>query len=74
MENKLNYQIYREDGELMGATKHGEDAACLVAFVGDGAYVKVNGKIVWSEGKEEFPASDSWDGCADIMASRYLGL
>lgn len=70
MTTNLAFSIYSEYGELMAKTKYAEDAASVVAFLGEGSTIKVGKQSVWFEGDEEFPASDSYDGVAAIITKR----
>lgn len=48
-----------------------EEAACLVAFLGDGATIRFSHTLVfWTEGKEELPAAESFDNVAEIVHAR----
>jgi len=66
----LNWKVYNGEGELMGATHHAEDAAALVAIIGEDAAVKYGRLVVWNEGLEDFGASESYDAAAEIMCNR----
>lgn len=57
--------------EYRAATKHVEEAACLVAFLGDGATIRCEHSLVlWHEGKEELHASESYDRVAQVVHAR----
>ncbi len=62
------WKVYR-GGKYVAACKHAEDAACLVAL--SGGEVRHGHKlVVWREGKEEFPAGESYDRAAAVMFER----
>ena len=67
--------VINPQGELVATMKHGEDAACLVAFYGDGAKIRRHGSnvILWHEGHEEFPAAESYDGVCSVITRRHVG-
>lgn len=65
----LPYKIYR-DGKMVGQALYAEDAANMAGFRGEGGIIKINGRIVWREGKEVLWAADSADGAAEIMHIR----
>lgn len=68
MASAPRWKVYNPQGEYVAACKHVEDAACLVAFYGDGATIRdghgIRG-IVWHEGKEGQPAAESYDHVAE---------
>lgn len=64
-------KIYNPAGDYVAACKHGEDAACLMAFYGDGATIRSgHSKIVWTEGGEAQPAGESYDFVATTVFER----
>lgn len=64
-----DFKIYR-DGEYVASCKYAEDAACL-AGMSEGTVVKYRHRqVIWREGVEDFFASESWDGAAEVMSSR----
>ena len=66
-------KIYDKNGEYLAACKRAEEAAALMAFLGDGSSVR-NGHqkshTVWIEGKEKKSASESYDFVAQIVYER----
>lgn len=71
--SKLDWKIFNASHEMIGSTMHAEDAAALVAMHTDG-YVKWNhAVIVWREGRESQPASESYDFAAGCMLARMRG-
>jgi hypothetical protein len=60
----LSWYVYNSDGERIGATVHGEDAAALVSVIGKGATIRRLGILVWTEGVDGL-ASDSFE---DVVA------
>lgn len=69
MPSPLIFKVYL-GGEYRGATKYAEDAAALAGGTGKGSIIKYGGRIVWREGKEEFSASESYDGVRMVMFRR----
>jgi hypothetical protein len=63
-------KIYR-NGKYIAACKHTEDAAAICGMT-EGTQVRYghSGPIIFTEGKEEVWAGDSWDGAAIIMEQR----
>ena len=66
----LPYFVHNEDGALVARTLHGEDAAALVAILGDGATIRVHGSVLWHEGHEDQPAGESYDHVARLLEER----
>jgi hypothetical protein len=67
------FKVYNPSGDYVAACKHGEDAAAIVAGYGDGATIRDGHSkrdIVWTEGAESFPAGESYDGVALLIAER----
>jgi hypothetical protein len=65
------FKVYSPDGEYIAACKDVEDAACLVAFRGDGATIRINHKrVVWTEGLEQQTAGESYDYVRDVVSER----
>ena len=68
------FKVYNEGGKYLASCHHADDAAALVALRGgtvrDGHLRK---SIIWTEGAEEFPASESYDGAAAVMWDRITG-
>ena len=66
------FKVYLEN-DYRGSLHYLEDAAALVACIGDGATVRDGHRkaaTVWTEGAEDFPASESYDGAAEVMRGR----
>jgi len=68
----LPFRIYAR-GELMGAVAYAEDAAALVAVMGDGAKIVTSAGTVWREGEESQPAGESYDYVAQVIEERAKG-
>lgn len=69
------FKIYTARNEYIGAVKHAEDAACLVALHGAGATIRLNHRfVVWHEGKEHIGAAESYDEVASTIQSRLDAL
>jgi hypothetical protein len=67
------FKIYDSKGDYRAACKLAEDAACLVAFLGDGATIRAGHgvkNIVWREGREDCPAAESYDHVAKTARLR----
>ncbi|MBO6901397.1 MAG: hypothetical protein JJ864_08625 [Rhizobiaceae bacterium] len=62
------WKVYR-DGEYVAACKYAEDAAVLVSAAG-GVVKHGHSLVVWTEGKENFSAGESYDQAAALMESR----
>ena len=56
-------------GNYVAACGDGVIAASVASMTSEGV-VKVEGRIVWREGKEDFPAGDSYDAAGDVMRER----
>jgi len=59
-------KVHNPSGEYIASCKHYEDAACLVASYGDGAFVKHadlsrRNDVIWREGAERIAAGESYD-------------
>jgi hypothetical protein len=73
MASSPQLKIFNSLGEYIGCMKHGEDAACICASYGKGATIRYGHSkrnTVWSEGAEEFSASESPDRVAKVIADR----
>jgi hypothetical protein len=65
------FKIYTADGEYTAACKYVEDAAALVAILGDGATIRPDHhKPAWTEGAEEFSAGESYDRVGEVVYER----
>lgn len=67
---KLPYKVHNPAGVHVADCKHVEEAACLVAFLGDDASIRVGPLVVWHEGKEDQPAGESYDQVAQTVHDR----
>lgn len=57
--------------DYRAACKYIEEAACLVSFLGDGATIRADhALIVWREGQEDQPASESYDHVTQVVHAR----
>jgi hypothetical protein len=72
MEPTLRWEVYRE-GNIRAACFYPEDAAALVAVLGNGTTIEFKGITVWREGLEEIPASESYDTVAEVCYKRIGG-
>lgn len=69
MASAPKYKIYSGVGEYVASCKYLEDCAAFAAFRGDGTTVRVDhGPVIWTEGKEEIRAGESYDRAAEIMS------
>lgn len=65
------WKLYSVGSEYVGCMKYREDAAAMVSILGVGATVRYDHRlVVWTEGKEEFSASESYDRAGEIMEQR----
>lgn len=70
MARSPEFKIYNRN-EYVAACKYAEDAAALVAILGDGAKIKYgHSLVVWREGKEGINTGDNYDKAAAIMWTR----
>ena len=70
MASSPQFKIYRGK-EYVAACKYAEDAAALVAILGDDATVRYgHSMVVWREGQERFLAGTSYDDAAREMFDR----
>ena len=66
-----DWKVYDARGRYQAATKEPEAAAVLVSFYGYGATVRFNHAwIVWTEGKEQQEAAESYDYASVLMITR----
>jgi hypothetical protein len=64
-------KVYAASGEYIAACKHATDAAAVVAARGVGATIRDGHKlVVWQEGSEAQPASESFDFVAGLVDGR----
>jgi hypothetical protein len=61
-------KVYRL-GEYVASCKYPEDPAALVTCMG-GEIRAGHSRVVWTEGKEEFSAGESYDGVRDLCVAR----
>jgi hypothetical protein len=47
----LEFCVHDAGGELLAAAVHVEDAAYLASRVGEGATVRLHGRVVWTDGQ-----------------------
>lgn len=71
----LRFKVYRHGSTKLAAScRHAEEAAAVVGM--SGGVVKVDGRIVFRQGREvgneldEVDASESWEGAARVMEER----
>ena len=67
------YKIYNSSNEYIASVKHVEDAAVLASANGDGTTIRVGHAkrdIVWLEGQEQMPASESFDFVDQTISGR----
>lgn len=67
----LNFRVYNQDRQIVGALRWAEDAAALAGSMGAGTTIRIANKLVWHEGREKFSAAESYDGAAIIMLDRW---
>jgi hypothetical protein len=66
----LDWTVTNSSGETIAKLRHLEDAAALVALQGDGAKIRFGRVVLWREGSEDYSASESYDGVAELCYSR----
>ncbi len=70
------WKVYTADGQYMASCKYPEHAAILMGsgfMFGEGATIRdghSRAGILWTEGAEGFPASESFDRCVEVMVER----
>lgn len=69
----MNYAIYNPDGKCTARLLYVEDAAMLVAMLGEGYTIRVGRTIVWHEGHEEFSAAESYGQAVGMLLHRRAG-
>jgi len=77
MAGSPDWKVYSAANEYLAACKHPEDAACLASFNGDGTTIRWGHSkrfTLWTEGKEQIPASESYDIVCDTMLGRLSVL
>jgi hypothetical protein len=70
------FKVFSATGEYLAATKRPEEAAAVVAFLGDGAEIRdghAKTNCVWREGSESQSASESVDFVAELVWARVGG-
>ncbi len=70
----MSFHLYSSENEYRGNLVCPEDAAAMVAFLGDGATVRSGSypeaRVLWTEGSEKQSAAESYDECVDVMLKR----
>ena len=65
------WKVYNARKEYRAACKGVEEAAVLVAFLGNGSTIRAEHTLVlWTEGAEVQPAAESYDYVADVVHLR----
>jgi hypothetical protein len=67
------FKIFNPSGEYVAACKYPEDAAALVDLYGAGSTIRdghSKADVVWTEGKETQPASESYDFVGTTVEDR----
>jgi hypothetical protein len=65
MASAPRFKVYDAQGNYQAACKEPEAAGVLVSFYGDGATIRDgHARVVWREGSEDQPASESYDHVA----------
>lgn len=66
-----SWKVYDPYDRYQAACKEPEAAIALVHFYGDGATVRFgHAFIVWQEGAETHPATDSYETATELMWAR----
>jgi hypothetical protein len=70
MASSPQLKVYR-NGEYVASCKYAEDAAAIVGLSGT---IRIgHNKIIWHEGNESQPASESYDFVAETIRKRIAG-
>ncbi len=69
MAGSPRFKVYDAEGVYQAATRYAELAAAVVALLGDGSRIKLDGRIVWREGTDGH-AGDSYDQVAAVISER----
>ena len=76
MARSPRFKVYSVDGEYLASFHHLDHAAILVSGIGtDGTTIRDGHSkrhILWTEGAEDFPASESYDGVAQVASGRTI--
>lgn len=67
------FKVFNAQGEYVAACKEIELAAVLVSFLGDGSQIRKGhnkNAVLWTEGKEDQPASQSYDRVVELARWR----
>lgn len=65
------WKVFGPGSVYEASCKHLEIAAAVVAVLGEGATIRDGHKyVLWTEGKEEQPAAESYDVCAETCMKR----
>ena len=72
MSSPLQFKVY-SGTHMVGALRYAEDAAALASNTLSGK-VMWKGRIVWREGREEFPAGESFDRTAGVINERVANI
>jgi hypothetical protein len=71
MANSPRWKVYDHTGQYIASTKFIEDAAAVVALRGDGSQIRDgHSVVVWTEGKEDQSAGNSYDHVAIVVMDR----
>jgi hypothetical protein len=66
----LRWRVFNAADELCGATVHVEDAAVLVAGLDEGATIRADGVVLWTEGEDGSAEQDDVPG---LVYKRLVG-
>jgi hypothetical protein len=67
------YRVLSDTNREEARTRDAEMAAAMVSVLGDGAYVMVGRRVVWTEGEDaDGFAGESYDEAAGVMITREL--
>jgi len=71
MASSPDIKVYSPQGDYVASCKYVTDAAILMSSYGKGACIKYTHRIVvWREGSESQPASESYDHVAETVQAR----
>jgi hypothetical protein len=66
------FHVHNPSGTHVASCEHAEDAAAIVNLYGDGATIRFmqGGHALWTEGKEDMPAGESYDFVTEVCEKR----
>jgi hypothetical protein len=68
--NPRKLKVYNTDKEHVASFVYPTDAAAFLSTIGEGASIRLQNSVVWFEGAEDQPASESYDHVAETIEKR----